>query len=98
AQRPFQNAFLVSTRPLIRQLAVFLDGHEAVCAVLVDSRSARIFEISLTEAVHESGVESDVPRDMKVPEPQGFGDLKYQRDVRGHVDDHFKEVADHLGR
>lgn len=64
----------------------------------MDSRSARIFEITLGEPVHEVDVEHDVPREMKVPEFHGFGDLKYQRDVRGHIGDHHRDVAEHLAR
>jgi peptide subunit release factor 1 (eRF1) len=98
ARRPFQSQFLVSNRPLIRQLAVLLDEYEAVCAVLVDTRSARIFEITMDEAVRETGVEHDVPRETKTPEYHGWGDLKYQRDVRGHMDDHFDDVSHHIER
>jgi hypothetical protein len=98
SQRPFAPQFLVSSRPLIRQLAVFLDEFEPVAAVVVDSRAARIFEISVADAVVERGIEHDVPREMKTPEFQGFGDLKYQRGVRGHVADHFKDIAAELDR
>lgn len=99
ARRAFDPPqFLVSTRPLIRNLAAFLDNHDPAVAVVVDSRSARIFEISLGEAVQETGIESEVPRDHKVPEWQGFGDLKYQRDVRGHVVAHFRDVAIEMER
>jgi peptide chain release factor subunit 1 len=98
SQRPFQNQFLISTRPLIRQLAVFLDEHEAVVAAVLDRRAARIFEISIGEAVHETDVKSDVPREVNVTSTQGWGDLKYQRDVRGHIEQHFRDVAYELTR
>jgi hypothetical protein len=97
-ERSFQNQFLVSSRPLIRQLGVFLDGHEPVCAVAVDSRSARIFEIAVGDAVHETDITHEHPREKKTPEWKGFGDLKYQRDVRGHIADHMKDVARELER
>jgi len=98
SQKPFANQFLVSSRPLVRQLAVFLDEHEPVCAVAIDTRAARIFEITIGDAVHETDIAHDVPRQMKTPEFKGLGDLKYQRDVRGHVVDHMKDVAHHMER
>ncbi len=98
ARRPFENQLHVSNRPLIRQLAVFLDEYEPVVAAVIDSRTARIFEIALGDSVSERELEGDVPRMLKPPEFEGYGDLKYQRDVKGHIDHHFKDVADHLAR
>jgi len=96
--RPFSNQLIVSNRPVIRQLAVLVDEFEPVIAAVVDTRTARIFEIALGEMVHETDVLSDVPRNVKVPEYHGYGDLKYQRDLKGHVDHHFKDVAEQLAR
>lgn len=98
SREPFRSEFLVGNRPLIRQLAVMLDEHEPIVAVVVDSRFARIFEISLIEGVTEREVEGEVPRNLQPPEFQGWGDLKYQRDVKGHTEQHWKEVGDWLAR
>lgn len=97
-RRPFENQFLVSNRPLVRQLAVMLDKHEALVAVVVDSRVARIFEISLAGDVTERDMEGEIPRNGKVPEFQGWGDLKYQRDVKGHIEHHWREVGLYLDK
>ncbi len=97
-RRPFRNEFLVSRRPLIRQLAVMLDEYEPVAAVVLDSRTARIFEISVLDGVAERELQGDVPRNVQPPEFHGYGDLKYQRDVKGHVEQHWKEVGDYLAR
>ena len=97
-RRPFQNQFLVSNRPLIRQLAVFLTEYEPVVAAVLDSRSARIFEIILGDAISEVAVEADLPHAPQVPQFHGWGDLKYQRDVKGKIEQHWKEVADYLSR
>ncbi|MFC1707258.1 hypothetical protein ACFL59_10675 [Planctomycetota bacterium] len=96
ARRPFRNALLVANRPVVRQLAVLLEEHAPVLAALIDSRSARIFEITLGDEVHETDVESDIRGQHKTSSFHGFGDLKYQRDLRDRVADHHKEVAGHL--
>jgi hypothetical protein len=98
APRPFEDQLLVSNRPLVRQLAVMLDRYEPVVAVVVDSRVARVFEISLANGVTEHDIEGDVPRNAKVPEFHGWGDLKYQRDLKGHIEHHWRDVGEYLGR
>jgi hypothetical protein len=93
SKRPFQSQFLVGGRPLVRQLAVALDEYQPVAAVVVDSRAARIFEISDVGDVVETDMTSDIARGHKAPEYRGFGELKYQREVRGQVEHHWQEVG-----
>jgi hypothetical protein len=97
SQRPFQSQFLVSNRPLIRQIAVLMDDYEPVAACVIDRQSARIFEITTGEVL-ERGLKSDVPREGGNASFHGWGDLKYQRDVRGHIEHHFRDVAYQLTR
>jgi hypothetical protein len=98
ARRPFANAFLVGRRPLVRQLAVMLDEYEPLAVAVVDSRSARIFEVSLDDGVSEHALQGDVPRVGNLHEFHGFGDLKYRRDLQGHIEAHWRDVGDYLGR
>lgn len=98
ARRPFTNQFLVSNRPLIRQLAVMLDEYEPVAAVVIDMRAARIFEISLVDGVTETAIDGGIARQPSTHEWQGFGDLKYQRAAKGQIEAYWKEVGDFLAR
>lgn len=99
ARRRFDNQLLVGTRPLIRQLAVLLDEHAPVLAVVIDQRRARIFEITLGDAVHETAIEVEDPGARgSLPKFQGYGDLKYQNRRREKEAEHYHEVGERLRR
>ena len=93
---PFENQFVVARRPALRQLCVLSDEYESALVVLVDSKSARIFEVALGGLIRELDLEApDFPGRHK---QGGWAQMRYQRHIKDHMDRHHKAVAEYLAR
>src|SRR3990170_362640 len=57
---------------------------------MVETDSARLFEISLEGLIAESSIESYVPGRH---DQGGWAQMRYQRHIKDHMDKHQKEVA-----
>jgi peptide chain release factor subunit 1 len=90
---PFEDEFTIADRPMLRQLARLDDDYTNALLVLVDSRTARVYEVVLGGFLAEVDFASDVPRRHK---QGGWAQARYQRHVKEHVDRHHKEVADYV--
>jgi peptide chain release factor subunit 1 len=87
---PFEDEFTIADRPMLRQLARLDDDYTNALLVLVDSRTARVYEVVLGGFLAEVDFASDVPGRHK---QGGWAQARYQRHVKEHVDRHHKEVA-----
>ncbi len=90
---PFENEFFVSDLPVLRPLVKLSSQYQNTLAVMVDTDSARLFEISLEGEIIESSIESYVPGRH---DQGGWAQMRYQRHIKDHMDRHHKEVSAEL--
>jgi peptide chain release factor subunit 1 len=90
---PFENQFFVSEHPILQPLVRLSSQYQNTLAVMVETDSARLFEISLEGVIGESSVESYVPGRH---DQGGWAQMRYQRHIQDHRDRHHKEVAEQL--
>jgi peptide chain release factor subunit 1 len=90
---PFENKFFLSDLPILRPLVRLSSQYQNTLAVMVDTDSAKLFEVSLEGMVAESSIESYVPGRH---DQGGWAQMRYQRHIKDHMDKHHKEVAEQL--
>ncbi len=90
---PFEDEFTIADRPMLRQLAHLDEDYTNALFVMVDSRSARIYEVVLGGLLTEMDFAHAVPgRHNEGGWGGGWGQARYQRRVKEHMDRHHKEV------
>ncbi len=90
---PFENGFFLSSLPALRPLVRLSSQYQSTLAVMVDTDSAKLFEISLEGLIAESSIESYVPGRH---DQGGWAQMRFQRHIKDHMDKHHKEVAEQL--
>jgi len=90
---PFENQFFLSTAPILRPLVRLSSQYQDTLAVMVETDSAKLFEISLEGLMAEFSIESYVPGRH---DQGGWAQMRYQRHIRDHMNKHHKEVAEQL--
>ncbi|OGP71200.1 MAG: hypothetical protein A2W09_06260 [Deltaproteobacteria bacterium RBG_16_50_11] len=90
---PFENEFFLSALPMLRPLVRLSSQYQSTLAVMVDTDSARLFEVSLEGLTAESSIENYVPGRH---DQGGWAQMRYQRHIKDHMDKHHKEVAEQL--
>jgi peptide chain release factor subunit 1 len=90
---PFENECFISDLPAIQPLVRLSSQYQNTLAVMVETDSARLFEVSLEGLMSESSIESYVPGRH---DQGGWAQMRYQRHIKDHMDKHHKEVAEQL--
>jgi len=90
---PFENEFFLSDIPTLRPLVRLSSQYQNTLVVMVETDSAKLFEISLEGMMAETSIESYVPGRH---DQGGRAQMRYQRHIKDHMDRHHKEVAEHL--
>jgi peptide chain release factor subunit 1 len=90
---PFENEFFLSGLPTLKPLVLLSSQYQNTLAIMVDTDSARIFEISLEGLIAESSIENYVPGRH---DQGGWAQMRYQRHIKDHRNKHHKEVAEQL--
>jgi len=90
---PFENEFFLSDLPMLRPLVRLSSQYQSTLAVMVDTDSARLFEVSPEGLTAESSIENYVPGRH---DQGGWAQMRYQRHIKDHMDKHHKEVAEQL--
>src|SRR5262249_15171638 len=90
---PLEDEFTIADRPMVRQLARLDDDYTNALLVLVDSRTARIYEVVLGGFLAETDFASEVPGRHK---QGGWAQARYQRHVQEYIERHYKEVAAYI--
>jgi peptide chain release factor subunit 1 len=90
---PFENAFFLAALPSLRPLVRLSSQYQNTLAVMVDTDSAKLFEVSLEGLMAESVIENYVPGRH---DQGGWAQMRYQRHIKDHMDKHHKEVAEQL--
>jgi peptide chain release factor subunit 1 len=90
---PFENECFISDLPTLQPLVRLSSQYQNTLAVMVDTDSARLLEVSLEGLMAESSIESYVPGRH---DQGGWAQMRYQRHIKDHMDKHHKEVADQL--
>jgi peptide chain release factor subunit 1 len=90
---PFENEFFISEIPILRPLTRLLSQYQNTLVVMVETDSAKLFEISLEGMTEEISIESYVPGRH---DQGGWAQMRYQRHIKYHMDRHHNEVANHL--
>jgi peptide chain release factor subunit 1 len=89
----FANECYVSDLPALRPLVRLSSQYQNTLAIMVDTDSAKLLEISLEGLMAESSIESYVPGRH---DQGGWAQMRYQRHIKDHMDRHHKEVAEQL--
>jgi len=89
----FQNECFISDFPILRPLVQLSTQYQNTLVVMVDTDSARLFEVSLEGLMAESSIENYVPGRH---DQGGWAQMRYQRHIKDHMDKHHKEVAEQL--
>lgn len=90
---PYKNEFFLSDLPILRPLVRLSSQYQNTLAVMVDTDSAKLFEVSVEGLMAESRIENYVPGRH---EQGGWAQRRYQRHIKDHMDKHHKEVAEQL--
>lgn len=90
---PFENQFFLSDLPVLKPLVRLSSQYQNTLAVMVETDSAKLLEISLEGLLGEFSIESYVPGRH---DQGGWAQGRYQRHIKDHMDKHHKEVADQL--
>jgi peptide chain release factor subunit 1 len=89
----FENECFISDLPILRPLVRLSSQYQNTLVVMVDTDSARLFEVSLEGLMAESSIESYVPGRH---DQGGWAQMRYQRHIKDHMDKHHREVAEQL--
>jgi peptide chain release factor subunit 1 len=90
---PFENEFFLREHPALQPLVRLSSQYQNTLTVMVDTDSAKLFEVSLEGVLGEFSIESYVPGRH---DQGGPAQMRYQRHIKDHMDRHHKEVADQL--
>jgi peptide chain release factor subunit 1 len=90
---PFENECSISDLPVLKPLVRLSSQYQNTLVVMVETDSAKLFEVSLEGMTAESSIESYVPGRH---DQGGWAQMRYQRHIKDHMDRHHKEVAEHL--
>jgi len=90
---PFENEFFIEGLPTLKPLVRLSSQYLNTLSVMVDTDSARLFEISFEGILAESSIENYVPGRH---DQGGPAQMRYQRHIKDHMDRHHKEVAEQL--
>jgi peptide subunit release factor 1 (eRF1) len=90
---PFENEFHLDALPALKPLVRLSSQYQNTLAVMVDTDSARLFEISFEGILAESSIENYVPGRH---DQGGPAQTRYQRHIKDHMDRHHREVAEQL--
>jgi len=90
---PFENQFFLSETPVLRPLVRLSSQYQNTLAVMVETDSAKLLELSLEGLLGEFSIESYVPGRH---DQGGWAQGRYQRHIKDHMDKHHKEVAEQL--
>lgn len=89
----FENQIIVGEYPHIKPLLEVRHDTQKIIAVMIDSRSARIFDIVRGGIKAEKKIEDYVPSRVKVG---GCNQLRFQHHVEDHILRHLKHVITFL--
>lgn len=92
---PFANQCSLATHPYVAQLACVGDEYENALVAMVDTESARIFEMEWGEILSKLDIEHEVPGRHK---QGGWSQMRFQRHIQDQMERHHKEVADQIVR
>jgi peptide chain release factor subunit 1 len=90
---PYENEFFLSQFPILRPLVRLSSQYQNTLSVMIDTDSAKLFEISLEGLMAESHIENYVPGRH---DQGGWAQMRYQRHIKDHMNKHHKEVAEQL--
>jgi len=90
---PYENEFFLAPLPALKPLVRLFSQYQKPLTVMVNTESARLFEISLEGLVTEFSIESYVPGRH---DQGGWSQMRFQRHIKDHMDKHHKEVAEQL--
>ncbi|MEW6375135.1 MAG: Vms1/Ankzf1 family peptidyl-tRNA hydrolase [Thermodesulfobacteriota bacterium] len=90
---PFENECVISDLPILRPLVRLSSQYLNTLVVMVETDSAKLFEVSMEGLLAEHFIESYVPGRH---DQGGWAQMRYQRHIKDHMDKHHKEVAEQL--
>lgn len=90
-----RNRVIFDRNPYIRPLSAILDEYHSICAVVVDRREAKWYEILMGEISLLDSLSSDVPSKVREGGWEGYESKRIERHIAAHLQDHFKKVSNH---
>lgn len=94
-----RSRLAVDRTPLVRELVAAREEFGRLYAVVADRTSARIFEVTASEAVEVAGVAGEVTRGGRYRRNQnapGYGEHQYHNRIREERQRHYEAVAREL--
>ena len=88
-----RNRIIFDTNFYVRPLSAILDKYKSICAVLLDRREARWFDISLGEVHPLAELKSDVPARVKEGGFEGTEAKRIERRLDARLQGHLKKTA-----
>lgn len=90
---PFEDTFVVDTRPFLRPLARAVEETPAALVVFVDGTRARLIPLDPTGPEDEVILDSGVPGRHRMGGWAALAQSRYQRHIAEHREQHFEAVA-----
>lgn len=90
---PFENKFFLADQPVLGPLVRLSSQYQDTLAVMVETDSAKLFELALEGLLGEFSIENYVPGRH---DQGGWSQMRYQRHIRDHINKHHKEVSEQL--
>jgi len=90
---PFENECFIFDLPILQPLVRLSSQYQNTLVVMVETDSAKLFDVSMEGMMAESSIKSYVPGRH---DQGGWAQMRYQRHIKDHMDKHHKEVVEHL--
>jgi len=90
---PPRNRIIFDLNPYVRPLTAILDEYHCLCALLIDRREAKWYEIYMGEITLLEAITSDVPAQVKEGGFEGTAAKRIERHINAHLQEHFKKAA-----
>jgi peptide subunit release factor 1 (eRF1) len=88
-----RNRIIFDRGPYVRPLSAILDEHHRICALLLERRAARWFEIFMGEIARIDSLTSDVPSRVREGGWEGYESKRIERHIDARLRDHFKKAS-----
>ncbi|MEA2005599.1 MAG: hypothetical protein U9O50_04995 [Acidobacteriota bacterium] len=90
---PPKNRMIFDSNPYVRPLSAILKEHHHICALLLDRKEAKIYDISMGEISLLKTLIGDVPSKVREGGWKGYESKRIERHIETHLRDYFKACA-----
>jgi peptide subunit release factor 1 (eRF1) len=88
-----RNRIIFDQNPYVRFLSAILDEHHGICALTLDRREAKWYEIFMGEISLLESIVGEVPSRVKEGGWEGYESKRIERHIATHLHDYFKKAS-----